>query len=239
VILLLLARRLDRRALPMLVMLVAVTLLSLWQARWGYFLGIVFAWSLPWQMQALRRSWAAWLFFVVGLWPILQDWDARWFLDDLAQEQRNTKQAEVVALRSVAEHVIGQNGGAFLASWWLSPEIAYWSRQPGVAGSSHESLPGIVDTSRFFLSGDPGSAAAILRKRQVRWVLADDPTREIDTSTDLLRTTPPSAPLAATLFDHPEDAPGYLIEWAGRATVRSDGLRFYRLYEVDNAKLPK
>jgi hypothetical protein len=228
----------DRRALPLLVMLFVVALLTLWQARWGYFLGVAFAFTLPWQMQGLRRGWAAWLFFVVGCWPILQAWDGTLFLDDVAQDQRNVKQAEVVALRGVAEHVIGANGGSFLASWWLSPEIAYWSRQPGVAGSSHESLPGIVATGRFFLSGDPVSAAALLRKRPVRWVLADDAAREIETSRDLLDITPPATPLATTLADHPEDAPDFLTEWAGRATVRRDGLRFYRLYEVDSAKLP-
>ncbi|MEP6669851.1 MAG: hypothetical protein ABJF10_11895 [Chthoniobacter sp.] len=237
-VLLFLAWRQDRRALPLLVMLLVVTLLTLWQARWGYFLGIVFAWTLPWQMQALRRGWAAWLFFVVGWWPILQAWDARLFLDDLAQDQRTMKQAELVALRGLAEDAIGKEEGPFLASWWLSPEIAYWSRQSGVAGSSHESLPGIVDTARFFLSSDPVSAAAILRKRPVHWVLADDASREIETSRDLLGIAVPETPLATTLSDHPEDAPDFLVEWTGRAAVRRDGLRFYRLYEVDDAILP-
>jgi hypothetical protein len=240
-ILLLLAYRQDRRALSMLVMLVVLTSLTLWQARWGYFLGIAFAWTLPWQMQALRRGWAAWLFFAVGWWPIMDAWDKSLFLESFAQEQHDVKQAELVALRGLAEEVIakaGKNEGAFLASWWLSPEIAYWSRQPGVAGSSHESLPGIVDTARFFLSSDPISAAAILRKRRVRWVLADDASRDIEKSAELLKQTPPATPLASTLADHPEDAPDFLVEWTGRAAVRPDGLRFYRLYEVDDDMLP-
>jgi hypothetical protein len=237
-VLLLIAWRQDRRAIPLLVMLAVVALLTLWQARWGYFLGIAFAWTLPWQMQALRRAWAAWIFFIVGWWPILRDWDTRLFLDDLAQDHRNMKQAEMVALRGLAEEAIGKRGGAFLASWWLSPAIAYWSRQPGVAGTSHESLPGIVDTARFFLSDDPDAAAAILSKRQVRWVLADDPTHEIDTSRELLGITPPGEPLATTLWAHPEDVPDYLVPWNDRAVARRDGLRFYRLYGVDGAMLP-
>lgn len=239
VVLLFLAWKQDRRALPLLVVLLVTAALSLWQARWGYFLGIAFAWTLPWQMQALRRNWAAWLFFVVGWWPIMEDWDRRLFLEEDVVERRDMKQAELVALRDLSEKAIGKNGGAFLASWWLSPAIAYWSRQPGVAGTSHESLSGIVDSARFFLSSDPAAAAAILRQRQVRWVVADDDSHEIETSRVLLGTKPPEKPMASILADHPEDAPKYLIEWEGLAIVRADGLRFYRLYEVDNATLPQ
>ena len=50
--------------------------------------------------------------------------------------------------------------------------------------------------------------------------------------------TPPENALATTLSDHPEEAPDFLREWTGLGAVRKDGLRFYRLYEVDHAKLP-
>jgi hypothetical protein len=239
VILLFLAWKRDRRALPLLIVLLVTASLTLWQARWGYFLGIAFAWTLPWQMQALRRGWVAWPFFVVGWWPIMEDWDHRLFPEDELVDQRDLKQAELVALRDLSEKAIGKNGGAFLASWWLSPAIAYWSHQPGVAGTSHESLSGIVDSARFFLSSDSAVAAAVLRQRRVRWVIADDDSHEIETSRMLLGVKPPEKPLATTLADHPEDAPPFLLEWTGMALVRADGLRFYRLYEVDNATLPK
>ena len=81
-----------------------------------------------------------------------------------ARNSKACSAAESAALRNLVVAAIGSRGGPFLASWWLSPAIAYWSRQPGVAGTSHESLPGIVDTARFFLSTDPASAAAILRQ---------------------------------------------------------------------------
>jgi hypothetical protein len=187
----------------------------------------------------LRRAWIAWPVFLVGLWPILGDWDARLFPKDSVQEQLTLKRAESVALRDLSTEAIRTHPGAFLASWWLSPSIAYWSHQPGVAGTSHESLPGIVDTARFFLSNDPGAAAAILRRRSVRWVLADEADHEIETSRTLLDVTPPNDALATTLSDHPEDAPQFLREWKGPGAVRSDGLRFYRLYEVDDARLPQ
>ena len=264
-VLLFLAWRRDRRALPLLIVLGVVLVLTIWQARWGYFLGIVFAWTLPWQMQALpeawhaavdllarmlpwrwpilrrffRASWAVWLLFAAGLWPILEDWDARLFPKDSLQDQLTLKRAEMVAVRVLAVRAIGAQGGAFLASWWLSPSIAYWSHQPGVAGTSHESLPGIVDTARFFLSEDMGAAAAILRKRRVRWVLADEAGREIDTSKTLLGVPAPKEPLAATLADHPEEAPDFLREYKGPGAVWRDGFRIYRLYQVDDARLPQ
>jgi len=260
-VLLLLAWRQDRRALPLLVLLGAVVALSVWQLRWGYFLGIVFAWTLPWQMQAVDNAagllmakaapampgpvqallkWSVvWPLFVAGLWPILNDWDTRLFPKDVVQDQQMMVRVELAALRGAAVDGIGANGGPFLASWWLSPAVAYWSHQPGVAGTSHESLPGIVDTAQFFLSTDPEAAAAILRKRPVRWVLAGDPGQEISTSSTLLGLKPVGEPLATTLYDHPENAPDFLREWEGQAGLQSAGLRFYRLYEVIDDKLPR
>jgi hypothetical protein len=237
-VLLLFVWRQDRRVGAMLIVLVALFLLTLWQVRWGYFLAIAYAWTLPWQLQALRRAWLAAPLFLVGLWPVLHDWDGRLFPNEIAQEEMSVQRGEVVALRNLVTAAIGSRGGPFLASWWLSPSIAYWSGQPGVGGTSHESLPGIVDSARFFLSTDPASAAAILRKRRVRWVLADDPARALSTSSVLLGITPPENALATTLFDKPEEAPDYLHEWKGIGAVNKEGLRFYRLYEVDNAKLP-
>ena len=69
-------------------------------------------------------------------------------------------------------------------------------------------------------------------------MLADDDSHEIQTSRTLLGVKPPEKPFATVLADHSEDAPAYLVEWSGLALVRPDGLRFFRLYEVDDAKLP-
>ncbi|HEY3898576.1 MAG TPA: hypothetical protein VGM54_08190 [Chthoniobacter sp.] len=260
-VLLLLAWRRDRRALPLLILLGVVLLLTVWQERWGYFLAIVFAWTLPWQMQALQAlldslvkrfvpgtpravqailRWSVtWMPFVICLWPILKDWDSRLFPDDFTQDRQTVNRGEMVALRGLAVEAIGANGGPFLASWWLSPAIAYWSRQPGVAGTSHESLPGIVDTAHFYLSANPSDAATILMRRPVHWVLAGDPQQEISTSSILLGVAPPKMPMATILYDHPENAPDYLREWNGKVTAPIAGVRFYRLYEVIDANLPK
>ncbi len=236
-VLLMLARKADRRALALLAFLLVIFVLTLWQLRWGYFLALVFAWSLPWQLQALRRPWLVWSAFVVSLWPLLVDWDARLFPDKTVADRAAMQRAELVVLRDLAAATAGENAGPFLAPWWLSPAISYWSRNPGVAGSSHQSLPGIVDTAHFFLSTTADSAAAILRQRPVRWVFADAPSRVIATSATLLDVPPPKDAFVSTLMERPADVPDFLREWNGPAVNRADGLRFYRLYEVDTAKL--
>lgn len=236
--LLFLAGRTDPRARPLLALLAATFFLTLWQARWGCFLALVFTFSLPWQLPALRRTRLAAILFAISLWPVLREWDARLFPAAATRDAAAARRAELAALRDLSAALAGPNGGPFLAPWWLSPALAYWTGQPAVAGSSHQSLPGIVDTARFYLSTDAVSAAAILRARPVRWILADEPLRVIATSAALLAIPPPPVPLASLIFEHPEDAPPFLREEKTADTVRADGLRFYRLYEVDNAQLP-
>lgn len=252
-VLLLLARKTDRRALAGLLALGMTFALTLWQVRWGYFFVVAFVLTVPWQMLALRRTWVAWVIFLAGLWPVSKEWDAGLFPEEMQQDRQTMQRAELVALRKLVAQTEGENAGPFLAPWWLSPPIAYWTRNPGVAGSSHESLPGIVETARFFLSIDPASAAAILRTRKVRWVLADEPSRTIGTASTLLGMPAPDEPLAKILADHPQDAPGFLQERTRTPQAAAnpgpgvaspnfrpgdDGLTYYRLYLVDDAKLP-
>ena len=236
-VLLVIRHRIDRRAVPMLVLLLLVLALAVWQVRWGYFLALVFVMTLPWQLAALRKTWLAWLVMFVGLWPILREWDERVFATDEAQRQLALRQREVVQLREYAERMRAPEQRAFIAPWWMSPAIAYWSGQPGIAGSSHESLPGTVATARFYLSENPADAAAILRERQVGWVLADDPSRVISTSQALLGTNPPARPLATVLAERPREAPPFLIEHSGPPPEYGDEPQFYRLFRVETANL--
>ena len=210
--------------------------LTCWQLRWGYFFALTFAMSLPWQLAVLRRAWIAWPVFVVALYPVAQDWDARLFPDEEAERRRAEQRAERTALRETVSVLTGEARGGFIAPWWQSPAIAYWTRQPGVAGSSHQSLAGIVDTARFYLAENPATAAAILQKRRVAWVLADDAGRMTVTSAALLGLAPSSTPLALTLAEHPRDVPPFLREIP---TPPAAGHRiFYHLYSVDPVQLP-
>lgn len=226
---LLFAARTDRRALPILAALLALAALTLWQVRWGYFLALGFALSLPWTLAPLRRGWIAWLVFAVTLWPVARDWDARLFPSDEAQFAADQPRREALQLRAVAERMRG-TGEVFIAPWWLSPALAYWSGQRGVAGSSHESLAGIADTARLYLATDPADAVAILRARGVRWLVADAPERVIETSATLLDTPPPDEPLATFLMRQPNSVAPFF-----RPVFAND---FFKLIAVDAAKFP-
>jgi len=255
-VLMILMRKTDRRALPSLALLAVLIGLTIWQIRWGYFLGVFYVMALPFQMPAWRRPWLARLVFVAALWPVARSWDADLFPDESVRERVAIQRAENVHLRDVVLPMAGE--GPFLAPWWLSPAIAYWSGDPGVGGSSHEGLPGIVDTARFFLAATPKQAVAILRARGVRWVLADDADRMIGNSALVLGVQPPERPLARILAENAGDAPSFLRERVPRRApaphlggrVKSGGestqglesapdwLTFYRIYSVDDANLP-
>lgn len=210
--------------------------LTCWQLRWGYFFVLVFAMSLPWQLAVARRAWIAWPVFLLLLYPVAQDWDARLFPDEEAERARATQRAERAALRETVAAIAADPNGAFLAPWWQSPAIAYWTRRPGVAGSSHQSLSGIVDTARFFLAEHPAEAAAILKKRRVTWVLADDAERMFTTSAAILSIEPPATPFGTILAESPRNVPAFLREISG---APSPGNRvFFHLYNVVPAELP-
>ena len=185
-VLLLLRFREDKRALPVLAMVLVVWGLSLWQIRWGYFFGIVFAMSLPFQFAVFRKTWIVWSVFLVSLLPVFMECEAmRSPSEDRAAallDQRN----DMLALRVVAEYLKTGQVLPVLAPWWCCPAIAYWSGQPAVAGSSHESMPGIVDTSRFYMATDYDEARKILRDRGVKRVIAYDPDRILQTSSILM-----------------------------------------------------
>lgn len=173
-----------------LILLLTTFTLTVWQLRWGYFLALAFALSLPWQFAALRRAWIAWPVFLLALWPVAQEWDEKLFPADHPELDLERKSGllrlEAVRLREVAELMHSAERRPFLAPWWLSPALAYWSRQPGVAGSSHESLPGIVASAQFFLAPTAADAERQARALGVKWIVTDDPDRLVATSRALL-----------------------------------------------------
>ena len=245
-VLLAVVRKAERRALPVLALLSGTLGLAVWQIRWGYFLAAVFVLALPIFMPALRQVWIAWPVFIIALWPVAQDWDAQLFPDETAQRGLTVKRVEKVQLRALAERLRGDPPAPFLAPWWLSPALAYWSGHPGVAGSSHESLPGIVDSARLFLAVKPEDAVPLLRARRVRWVIADEARRMVSTSAALLGLPLPSAePFGSVLAQRPREAPPWLehVEWSPGYRNPGGGFpvgetEFYRLYRVVDEQLP-
>jgi hypothetical protein len=199
------------RALPIYVLLVATYFLTIWQARWGYFFVLIFALTLPAVLVLIKSSAAVWIAVVLSIFPILRDWDERLWPNDAQLAARVERRIESAQIRDLALSLRSPEVHPFLAPWWLSPSIAYWSGQPGVAGSSHESLNGIEETARFFLSENLQEARAILEKRHVAWVFAYDFDRVAQNSAAILNEPLPREPLSRVLDRTPSHAPPFLV----------------------------
>lgn len=183
--------------------------LTFWYLRWGYFLVIVLALGLPWLLSLVRWRVLGWGIFLASLWPIAAEWDRTLYPDDEAFRARGEAVADAVALRDAAIPLKDLPTQGVIAPWWFSPAVVWWSGQPCVAGTSHQSLPGIVDTAEFFLSEDSGSD--ILRRRQVGYIIAYEPARIISNSVQILGRPAPANPLITRLYDHPHANPFQLI----------------------------
>jgi len=147
----------------------------------------------------------------LSIFPILRDWDERLWPNEAQLASRVEGRIESVQIRDLSLSLRSPEVHPFLAPWWLSPSIAYWSGQPGVAGSSHESLNGIEESARFFLSENLQEARAILEKRHVAWVFAYDFDRVAQNSAAILNEPLPREPLSRVLDRTPSHAPPFLV----------------------------
>ncbi len=203
----------DRRAFPVLMLLVLAWALTAWQIRWGYFLALIFGMSIPLQRIAIRQRWMAWAVFLVSLWPMASAWENRLFPDQERTFRIRERTLDAILLRDAARAIAGapRNGNkAVMAPWWLSPPIAYWTGFPAVAGSSHESLAGTLSSARFYLTSSLYEAREILESHRVGWVVAYEPSRVLDTSEQLLDRNADPSPMAVLLYNQPHSAPQFL-----------------------------
>ena len=208
-------------AAPVVCVLLIVTyLLTIWQARWGYFFVLIFALALPSLLAPIKSGAAVWIAVVLSMFPILRDWDERLWPTEAQLTGRVERRIESTQIRDLALSLRSPEVHPFLAPWWLSPSIAYWSGQPGVAGSSHESLNGIEESARFFLSEDLQKAREILEKRHVAWVFAYDSDRVAQNSVAILNGPRPLQPLCRVLDRTPSQAPPFLIFSAQNPTCK-------------------
>jgi hypothetical protein len=104
--------------------------------------------------------------------------------------------------------------------WWLSPSIGYWSGQPGIAVSSHESLDGIADSSRFLLCDGWQKASQILQNHQTASVVAYDFERVTQNSEAVLNQAVPAHSLCRVLDRMPAHASLFLIFTAQNGTFK-------------------
>ena len=198
-------------ALAIYVLLIVTYFLTIWQARWAYFFVLIFALALPELLAPIKSGTAVWIAFVLSMFPVLRDWDETLWPNETQLASHLEKQVESAQIREVALTLASSELQPFLAPWWLSPSIAYWSGQPGVAGSSHESLEGIEDSARFFLSDDQERARSILHNDNVAWVFAYDSQRVTQNSAAVLNEAVPTGPLCRVLDRTPSHAPPFLI----------------------------
>jgi hypothetical protein len=210
----------DGRALPISVLLIATYFLTVWQARWGYFFVLIFALVLPALLVPIKSGAAVWIAFVLSMFPILRDWDERLWPNEAQLAGRVERRIESAQIRDLALSLRSPEVHPFLAPWWLSPSIAYWSGQPGVAGSSHESFNGIDESARIFLSEDLQKAREILEKRHVAWVFAYDSDRVERNSAAILNEPVPRQPLGRVLDRTPSQAPSFLVFSAQNPTCK-------------------
>ena len=203
---------LRRRTVPFVIagLLALSFCLTLWEARWAYFFAIIFVLTIPAQMAILRPRWLASLTIGLALFPFLQFWDERLWPNEEEKIRRAARRLEMVEWRAAATSLAPLPAAPVMAPWWLAPATAYWSDQPVVAGSSHESLPGIMASARFYLAVSPQTAREILREHGVRWVLAYDGERVAENSAALLGVPPPANALCRTLDRFPGQAPIFL-----------------------------
>ncbi len=216
------SRRKSEHATPVavLVLLVATYVLTIWQARWGYFFVLLFALALPHLLEPIKSRAAVWIAFFLSIFPILRDWDEKLWPNEVQLADRVAQRNESAQLRDLALSLRSPENRPFLTPWWLSPSIAYWSGQPGIAGSSHESLNGIADSARFFLSDDWQKAHQILQNHQAAWVIAYDSNRVAQNSAAVLSQKVPAHPLCRVLNRTPSQAPPFLIFSAQNGTCK-------------------
>ncbi len=189
---------------------VVTFILTLWQARWAYFFAIVFAMLLPAMLSVFRRRWIAVALFTISLYPLAGAWDAKLWPGEVESQRRAERQSENVNLRALAAELRAMGNSAFIAPWWLSPEIAYWSRQPGVSGSSHEALPGTVATAEFYSATNDSTAQRIASDHRARFVVSYDAGRIGEDSARILGRAVERPTLADLMEQQPSRAASFL-----------------------------
>jgi hypothetical protein len=209
---LLLVIALRRRVIPLRIagLLAFSFCLTISEARWGYFFVLIFVLTIPAQIAVVRPKWIRTVIVVLALLPFLRFWDERLWPNEEEVARRLASRVEAVEWRAAATSLSQSPLAPVMAPWWLAPETAYWSCQPVVAGSSQESLPGIVETARFYLSTSAAEEREILQKNQVRWVLAADGERVALNSAAVIGEQAKARALCRILDASPSQAPPFL-----------------------------
>jgi MFS family permease len=188
----------------LIALLISAFALTIWQARWSYFFVMIFAMLVPQILSVLRRPLIATTIFIIALFPIAQAWDHLFADEELARRTEN--KIEDRELRAISSQI----DGVFIAPWWFSPALSYWSGQPGVGGSSHESIGGIVETAKFFETQNAEEAKQIVDRDNVKWIVSYDADRVNQNSAQILGKPAPKDALSYLLDRRPSEVPSFL-----------------------------
>src|SRR5204863_4736140 len=197
-------KRSRSKPLFLIALLMSAFALTIWQARWSYFFVLVFAMLVPQILSVLRKPLIAATVFTVASFPIAQAWD-RAFADEELARRTETK-IEQFELRAISSQIDGR----FIAPWWFSPAVSYWSRQAGMGGSSHESIEGIVETAKFFEAHDAEKAIQIIDRHDVTWIVSYDADRLAQNSAQILGNSVPKNAWCYLLDRRPGEVPSLL-----------------------------
>ena len=189
----------------LIALLITAFALTVWQARWSYFFVMIFAMVVPEILSVLRKPLIATTIFIIALFPIAQAWDHLFADEELARRAEN--KIEQLELRAISSQV----DSAFIAPWWFSPALSYWSRQAGVGGSSHESIGGIVETAKFFETQHTEEAKQILNWHNISWIVSYDADRVAQNSAQILGNPVPQNGLCYLLDRRASEVPPFLL----------------------------
>jgi asparagine N-glycosylation enzyme membrane subunit Stt3 len=188
----------------LIALLVIAFALTIWQARWSYFFVMIFAMLIPQILSVLCKPLIATTIFIIALFPIAQSWDHLFADEELARRAEN--KIEQIELRAMSSRI----DGVFIAPWWFSPALSYWSRQAGVSGSSHESIEGIGETARFFETQDAEEAKQILDRHNVNCIVSYDADRVAQNSAKILGNPVPQNAFCYLLDRRASEVPPFL-----------------------------
>ncbi len=176
---------------PTILVMIGITLvlvgLTLFQRRWLYFSIIppLLLFAVIWSWLSQTWKWAMGIIFLMNI--VISTSHLK---SDPTQEPPIAVEAKLLA-KSI------QGTGGILAPWWISPSLLYFSGEPIVASTSHQSIAGIVASSQFYRGSHWLEAERILRERKVRWVVAYDEDRVLQNASETLGLAIPADPRAS------------------------------------------
>lgn len=157
-------------------------ILSFWHVRWTGYAAVFYCLSIPVILGAMRGRIWKWVLFLILIFPCMR------FLSQESMREPDEESLVVQQshLRYLTQIIPAHQGLVIMAPWWWSPHILYWTGNPIVASSSHQSIEGVVDSAKFYSALQPEESLAILKKRGVNLVVGYDAPRLLANSLQIL-----------------------------------------------------